>query len=98
MQRSSRTLTISRCIHDKGGNFSRWVLAWSESLIFVNGSNFAPPLIEETRDDFNPTANQYFVHRRLPAAAAAQAGNRRPWHGAPRRRLHHGRVPTASLE
>src|ERR1700720_1451423 len=37
-------------------------------------------------------------HRRLPAAAPAQARARRSWHCAPRRRMYHGRVRPASLE
>src|SRR6267378_2680761 len=88
---------ISRFIHDNGRDFSRWVLARSESLIIVNGGNFAPPEMEERRDDFNPTATQRFNHRRLPATAPAQARDRRSRHGAARQLVHHGRLPAESL-
>src|ERR1700730_8372579 len=90
---------VSLFIHDKGEEFSRSVLARSESLIIVNGGNFAPPAMEERRDDFNPTATQRFNHRRLPATAPAQPRDRRSRHGAARQLVHHGRLPaTAAAE
>src|SRR5882724_12672798 len=46
MCHSPRIGLVSLFIHDKGEKFSRWVLARSESLIIVNGGNFAPPVME----------------------------------------------------
>src|SRR6266404_1154578 len=60
------------------------------------GGNFAPPEMEERRDDFNPTATQRFNHRRLPATAPAQARDRRSRHGAARQLVHHRRLPATA--
>src|SRR6516162_1879039 len=49
--------------------------------------------IQEGRDEFDWTANQWIDGNGLPAIAASRARDRRSRHGAPRRLLHHGRVP-----